>query len=240
MNMIGIIPARYASSRFPGKPLSVIKGKPMIQWVYELACKTQSLKRVVVATDDDRISGCVKGFGGDVVMTSSAHLSGTDRCAEAAELLKSQGVDFQAVINIQGDEPFLDPGIIDKLAAEFADQTVEIATIAGFFDNDKDVLDPNKVKVVTDIDHNALYFSRSPIPFLRSVGGEKPKYLRHAGIYGYRADVLQKITRLMPGKLELAESLEQLRWLENGYRIRVIVADYQTVAIDTPDDLTQI
>ena len=239
MKFIGIIPARYASSRFPGKPLADMDGKPMIQRVYEQVKKSISV--VYVATDDERIFQAVESFGGKVVMTSANHRSGTDRCNEAYNKI---GQSFDVVLNIQGDEPFISPEQIDLLKACFTDSSVEIATLVKPFDQ-KDGLatlqNPSTPKVVISKKSEAIYFSRSIIPFLRDVEKEDWAthhiFYKHIGIYGYRTDVLQEITQLSPGVLEQAESLEQLRWIENGYKIKVGITTHETVGIDTPDDL---
>ena len=237
MNFIAIIPARYESTRFPGKPLAQINGKPMIQHVVENV--SMALKQVWIATDDERIYDVVKNFGGNAIMTSKMHKSGTDRCAEAAQIL-SEEIIFDVVINIQGDEPFIRSEQIELLKSCFAAE-IQIATLVKKIETREELFNPNRPKVITDNFSNALYFSRSPIPFLR---GEKEKkwhllykYWAHIGMYAYRADVLQKITKLPQGKLENAESLEQLRWLENGYKIKTVETIYQSIGIDTPEDL---
>lgn len=239
---LGIIPARYASTRFPGKPLALINGKPMIQRVYEQAKKV--LQYVVVATDDERIFNAVKAFGGKVVMTSSNHPSGTDRCCEAMML---QPMAYDVVINIQGDEPFIDPTQIEALMHCFDDDQTEIATLVRPFAVDatfEQLTNPNTPKVVFDQSHRALYFSRSVIPYQR---GLEPNewashypYHAHVGIYAYKSDVLQAITKLPLSALEKAESLEQLRWLEHGYCIRVAETNVPTFGIDTPEDLEEL
>lgn len=239
LNFIGIIPARYASSRFPGKPLADIVGKSMIQRVYEQASK--ALDTVVVATDDSRIFDAVQSFGGKVVMTSDLHKSGTDRCYEA--LTKADG-NFDVVINIQGDEPFVQPEQILELKACFDDAATQIATLVKPFSADDDfelLFNANSPKVVFNANREALYFSRSIIPYYRNASHtewlKKQTYYKHIGMYAYRADVLAEVTRLPQSPLELAESLEQLRWLENGYRIKIGMTDTETIAIDTPEDL---
>ncbi|WP_316799345.1 3-deoxy-manno-octulosonate cytidylyltransferase [Pedobacter frigidisoli] len=238
--IIGIIPARYASTRFPGKPLVDIAGKSMIQRVYEQASKARSLAKVVVATDDERIAEEVQRFGGDFVFTAAHHQSGTDRCAEVIEKLP----DFDIVINIQGDEPFIEPAQIDLLASSFTDNKVELATLIKPIQSQESIYNPNSPKVVIDIHGRAMYFSRSPIPFIRSgepgVWAEKHQFYKHIGIYGYRAEALKAITKLPPSSLEIAESLEQLRWIENGFYIQTKITDLETVAIDTPEDLVKL
>src|SRR5690554_3639801 len=237
MEFIVIIPARFQSSRFPGKPLVRLGGKPMIQWVCENAA--QVLEHVWVATDDERIMQAVEAFGGNAVLTSSAHQSGTDRCAEAAEKLK-KNISFDVVINIQGDEPFVQAEQLKQLMSCFDNKT-EIATLVKKIESNEELFNPNRPKVVLDEQHNALYFSRSPIPYVRDV--EKANWLRnntfwaHIGMYAYRKDILQQITQLNPGKLEQTEALEQLRWLGNGYRIKTAVTRFQGIGIDTPEDL---
>jgi 3-deoxy-manno-octulosonate cytidylyltransferase (CMP-KDO synthetase) len=239
-HITGIIPARYASTRFPGKPLALIGSKPMIRMVYEQVSSV--LSSVFVATDDERIYDAVKGFGGKAVMTSPDHRSGTDRCAEAAEIIEREtGIASETIINIQGDEPFIRPEQISLLAACFDDRNVEIATLIRKVEKDEDLFNINQPKVVVDLSGNAIYFSRSVIPYLR---GEQPEawtskhtYFKHLGIYGYRKDILLKLTKLSPGPLEIAESLEQNRWLENGFRIRTAVTNWESIGIDTPGDL---
>ena len=239
MKFIGIIPARYASTRFPGKPLADMKGKYMIQRVYEQARKV--LDHVCVATDDDRIFNAVQSFGGEVVMTSAQHRSGTDRCFEAYRTL---GGHEDVVINIQGDEPFIKPEQIESLIACFDSPQTQIATLVRPFEAAEGyeaLANPNSPKVVLNERHEALYFSRSVIPYLRGVEPAewlaRHTYYKHIGMYGYRADVLGQITCLPQSSLELAESLEQLRWLQNGYTIKVGITTQETIGIDTPADL---
>ncbi len=242
MIITGIIPARYASTRFPGKPLADINGKPMIQRVYEQAEKV--LKYVCVATDDSRIEDVVKSFGGNVVMTSPLHKSGTDRCAEAVEILEQKGINTDVVINIQGDEPFINPVQIKQLTDIFDNPDAQIATLIKKITSTETIFDVNKVKVTTGKSGNALYFSRNPIPFVRNVEKDdwinQQDFFLHIGMYGYRRDVLSKICKLEQGTLEKAESLEQLRWLENGYKIYTAITDIETVGIDTPEDLKKV
>jgi 3-deoxy-manno-octulosonate cytidylyltransferase (CMP-KDO synthetase) len=244
MNIIGIIPARYASTRFPGKPLADINGKSMIQRVYEQAAKSKSLNRVVVATDDKRIYNHVLQFGGEVLMTSEEHTNGTSRCAEVLTKREAEEKPIDAVINIQGDEPFINPQQIDDLTALFADQNTDIATMARIIDNEEDIFDPNTVKVVIGIHDFALYFSRQTIPYVRGEKNNNWKnrhpFLKHIGLYGYRSEVLKKIVLLKPSPLESAEKLEQLRWLENGFRIKVKTTDFDSISVDTPADLEKI
>lgn len=240
MRALILIPARYASTRFPGKPLAKIAGKPMIQHVVDKAVQVSD--SVYVATDDLRIAEVVEGFGGKSVLTSAAHQSGTDRCYEAyRKVIALLQQEFDVVVNIQGDEPFIHPEQIRSLVACFEDSEVQIATLAKKFEVNDDIFDPNKVKVVFSSVHTALYFSRSPIPFCR--GAEKTEWLaatdfyKHVGMYAYRPAVLQEITSIPQGRLEKAESLEQLRWLENGYKIAVRVTEHESIGIDTPEDL---
>lgn len=239
MKFIGIIPARYASTRFPGKPLADMKGKYMIQRVYEQARKV--LDHVCVATDDDRIFNAVQSFGGEVVMTSAQHRSGTDRCFEAYRTL---GGHEDVVINIQGDEPFIKPEQIESLIACFDSPQIQIATLVRPFEASEGyeaLANPNSPKVVLNERHEALCFSRSIIPYLRGVEPaewlSRHTYYKHIGMYGYRADVLGQITCLPQSSLELAESLEQLRWLQNGYTIKIGITTQETIGIDTPADL---
>ncbi len=238
MKFIGIIPARFASIRFPGKPLAILNGKPIIQHVYENAAK--GLDAVWVATDNNRIAQAVTNFGGQFVMTREDHQSGTDRCAEAAQLLSAKH-DFDVVINIQGDEPFVRPEQIDALKSCFIDLETEIATLVNVIDSEEILFNPNRPKVVVGRNQNALIFSRQAIPHIRGVHKDQwldqHEFYSHLGMYGYRKDVLQQITQLTPSKLELAESLEQLRWLENGFVIKVAKTRFESMGIDTPEDL---
>ena len=236
MNFTAIIPARYASTRFPGKPLALLGNKPVIQHVYEQA--TSVLSEVWVATDDDRIREAVKKFGGRVVMTRADHKSGTDRIEEAAE---KTGTQADVIINIQGDEPFVQPSQIKTLMQLFDNADTQIGTLGKHFENIEAVNNPNSPKIVTDKQGFALYFSRSVIPYIRGAQDNEWlshfPFLKHLGLYAYRREVLHEITQLPQSSLEIAESLEQLRWLENGYRIRVGLTDVETVGIDTPEDL---
>jgi len=240
MNILGIIPARYASTRFPGKPLVDIAGKSMIQRVYEQAKKCPSLTEVIVATDDERIFNHVTAFGGVALMTSPDHQSGTDRCAEVA--LKHQ--QYDVIINIQGDEPYIDPEQITKVAACFTDGHVQLSTLIKKIETLEELNNINSPKVIINKLSEAIYFSRSPLPHIR---GQQPDnwlqhytYFKHIGIYGYRAAILQQITKLPVSSLERAESLEQLRWIENGYRIKVAETELETYAIDVPEDMDKI
>ena len=238
--ILGIIPARYASTRFPGKPLVDINGKTMIQRVYEQAKKTESLTDVVIATDDERIVEEVINFGGKYVMTSSSHQSGTDRCAEVAEKMP----EYDIIINIQGDEPYISPEQIELLSTCFADKDTQLATLIKEIHTDEELFNVNIPKVVINARQEALYFSRQTIPFIRNTEKENwintHQFYKHIGIYGYRRDVLLALTKLQPSSLELAESLEQLRWLENGFSIKTRVTSVETIAIDTPEDLKKI
>ncbi len=233
---MAIIPARYASTRFPGKPLAVLGGKTVIQRVYEQV--SSLLDEVYVATDDERIFQAVESFGGRAVMTRTDHKSGTDRIEEAAEKI---GSDADVIINVQGDEPFIQPSQIETLMHLFDAPETQIGTLGKRFETIEGVENPNSPKIVTDNRGFALYFSRSPIPYVRGIDRnlwlEAYPFLKHLGIYAYRREVLREVTQLPQGRLEKAESLEQLRWLENGYRIRVGLTDVETVGIDTPEDL---
>jgi 3-deoxy-manno-octulosonate cytidylyltransferase (CMP-KDO synthetase) len=245
MNILGIIPARFASSRFPGKPLVIIDGKSMIQRVYEQAGKCHELSDVIIATDNEVIYKHVLEFGGKVMMTSPNHTSGTERCREVMEKLAAENdLSFDAVINIQGDEPYIDPGQISDVANCLMQQGVQIATLVKKIQSIEELSNENVVKVVFDTQSRALYFSRSPIPFLRgkdlTLWLAHHDYFKHIGIYGYRTEILVRITELPVSTLEKAESLEQLRWLEHNYEIRVQETDIESMAIDTPADLLKI
>lgn len=237
---IAIIPARYASTRFPGKPLAIIDGVTMIERVYRRV--SECFKYVYVATDDARIEAAVTGFGGEVVLTSNSHRSGTDRCAEALIKVECQtGERFDVVINVQGDEPFVSKEQLTKIQFPFSKPSTQIATLIKEFTAEEDIFNPNSPKVVIDNDNNALYFSRSVVPYIRGKElkdwqGSSP-FFKHIGLYAYRADVLREITKLPMGILEAAESLEQLRWLENGYKITTEKTTSESIAIDTPEDL---
>ena len=241
MKIIGIIPARYASTRFPAKPLVDIAGKSMIERVYLQAKKSKILTDVVVATDDERIVLHVKSFGGKVVMTSEMHQSGTDRCFEAVNTFCP---DADLVINIQGDEPFIQPEQIDLVASCFRSADTQIATLVKIIKTEEELFNVNIPKVVLNAQKEAMLFSRQTIPAIR--GKEEQEWLKnftfykHIGIYAYRTSILNEITRLKPSSLELAESLEQLRWLENGYKIKVELTDFESVAVDTPEDLKKL
>ena len=236
MKFIGIIPARYASTRFPGKPLALLGGKPVIQHVYEKVAAV--LEAAYVATDDERIYDVVKSFSGQVVMTRTDHKSGTDRIEEAIEKI---GGEWDVVVNVQGDEPFVAKSQLDTICHCFDDPTTQIATLGKPFESMEAVQNPNSPKIVVDNMGFAMYFSRSVIPYVR--GKEKSSwlthypFLKHLGIYAYRKDVLRQITQLPQSSLEIAESLEQLRWLQNGFKIKEGTTDVETVGIDTPQDL---
>jgi 3-deoxy-manno-octulosonate cytidylyltransferase (CMP-KDO synthetase) len=237
----GIIPARYASSRFPGKPLLDIQGKTMIQRVYEQAKKSSSLKKVIVATDDRRIFDHVISFGGEAVITAANHPSGTDRCWDAFKQLDEA---YQYVINIQGDEPFIDPSQIDTLASLLHDGTTELATLMIPVNDHELLFDTGEVKIVLNDKMEALYFSRMAIPFLKGIDQKEwhkhHQYYRHVGMYAYRTDVLKKITKMPVSLLEKAESLEQLRWLENGCKIKCAITNFESHCIDEPGDVEKV
>ena len=238
---LGIIPARFASTRFPGKPLADIRDKSMVRRVYEQALLAKSLDTVVVATDDARIYEHVLAFGGEVVLTRSDHPSGTDRCAEVAR----QFPEAQLILNIQGDEPFIQPEQIDLLTETlFSQKRFNIATLAKKIEDPDLLQNPNVVKVVFSHKQGALYFSRHPIPYLRGIAPEQwlaqHTFYKHIGLYGFRRDALLQVARLAPTPLERAESLEQLRWLEHGIRIAVGITEWETVGVDTPEDLLKL
>ena len=242
LKSLGIIPARYESSRFPGKPLVMINGKTMIRRVYEQASKSNMLSKVIVATDDERIFRHVTEFGGEVMMTSPEHTSGTSRLGEViANLTKSGDTSFDVVVNIQGDEPFIEPMQIDLALSLFTDTKVGIGTLVMKINNTKDVFNPNVVKVVVDGFYNAMYISRSPIPYFRGLSEENwsgnHEYFRHIGLYAFRTEILSAILELPVASTETAESLEQLRWLINGYKIKTAITDIETIGVDVPDDL---
>lgn len=238
MKIIGVIPSRYASARFPGKSLIDLKGKSMIQRVYEGAIQSSKLSHVIVATDDHRIYDEVKRFGGEVVMTSDKHLTGTDRCGEV-----SQKLDVDIIVNIQGDEPLVDHRQLDQLCEAFEDETVQIATLGIKGVSHEDLFNPNRIKIVLDKNKDALYFSRSAIP---NTENGKPEainsfeFYRHIGLYAYRSDVLIQLVQLEPTALEKVESLEQLRWLYHGFKVRVIETTIETPNIDVPEDIQKV
>ena len=238
---VAIIPARYASTRFPGKPLALLGGKPVIQWVWENVSAMPELACAVVATDDERIAEAVKGFGGRAVMTASTHRSGTDRCGEVVRKLREEGQAFDVAINVQGDEPFVRQEQLRSLVDCFTDGEVQIATLKTAIHSTAELMSPNNVKVVCDLRGRALYFSRQPLPHLRGVEPEqwteRHPYFKHVGIYAFRTETLEALVRLQQSPLELCESLEQLRWLENGYEIQVKETAVANIGIDTPADM---
>ncbi len=238
MKIIGIIPARYGSTRFPGKPLAKLKDKPLIQHVYERAKQSKVLEDLIVATDDERIKACVEGFGGKALMTSIHHTCGTERLAEAADILRLSGDDI--IVNIQSDQPLIEPPVIEELIRPLLLRAdIPMATVAVPIERKEEITDPNRVKVIINKEGLAIYFSRSPIPYHR-VPGPKPLYLRHIGIYAYRRSFLETFVRLKPGELEMAEKLEQLRALEYGYPIAVTITKYDCPEVDTPEDLKKL
>ena len=243
MKILGIVPARWSSTRFPGKPLVKIGTKTMIERVYTQSVKV--LDNVIVATDDQRIFEEVKRFNGQVVITSDKHESGTDRCAEALELYEKQsGQKFDAVINIQGDEPFIQGEQIKQIAESFNKVNTQISTLVKKITDPKIVFDPSCPKVILNTNSEAIYFSRSTIPYINNTEEKdwfnKFTFYEHLGLYAYKSDVLKEITQLKPSSLEIAESLEQNRWLENGYKIKVIETDHENISIDTQEDLNKI
>jgi len=244
MKIAGIIPARYSSTRFPGKPLVLIDGRTMIERVYARACGSGLLAEVVVATDDVRIYDHVESFGGKVMMTGHHHRSGTERCAEVAEKAAANGKHWDAVINIQGDEPFIDSRQIDQVARLTGKNMSAIATLVKPMHKPEEIRNPNVVKTVVDHHLHALYFSRSVIPYCRHQGtkdfSENLTYYRHIGIYGYSCPVLKQLVNLKESPLELAESLEQLRWLYHGFQVIADITQYDSLSIDTPGDLLKI
>ena len=240
MNILGIIPSRYASTRFPGKPLANVNGQSMVQCVYNQVMKCKEISHCVVATDDNRIFEHITNFGGNVVMTSTAHKSGTDRCFEA---FRKEAAFYDYVINIQGDEPFINPHQISELI-KLLDGSTEIATLVKQIKNADLLFSRHVVKCTMSPQGKALYFSRQPIPCLRNVDEKiwhkKYPFYKHVGIYAYRCDILTKITKLEQSSLEKAESLEQLRWLENGFEIKVGVTELESIGIDKPEDIEKI
>jgi 3-deoxy-manno-octulosonate cytidylyltransferase (CMP-KDO synthetase) len=238
MKILAVIPSRYASTRLPGKPLLPLAGKPMIQRVWERVRGAQSVSQVVVATDDDRIRSAVEAFGGQAVMTRSDHRSGTERVAEVA----ATHADATIIVNVQGDEPLIEPAAIDAaIDAIVSDDSVNIATLAVPITSPADIMDPNIVKTVLDFDGDALYFSRAPIPWVRDRGGPvHARHLKHLGLYAFRRPALLEFATFPQGDLERIEQLEQLRWLENSYRIRVAETEYDSVSVDTPEDVARV
>jgi len=241
MKCIGLIPARYDSTRFPGKPLAEIQGKSMIQRVYEQAGKAKYLNKLLVATDDERILKHVTSFGGNAILTSKEHQNGTQRCEEVIQKLNEE---YDIVINIQGDEPLIQPKLIDAITEIFEIPDIDIATLITRIDSSAELNNPNVVKVVTNKTGRALYFSRSAIPFHKRLSNadlpENVTYLQHIGLYAYRSSVLHQLVTLEPSALELAESLEQLRWLENGFSIQTIYTNIPSYAVDSPSDISKI
>ena len=240
MKILGIIPARYASTRFPGKPLIDLSGKSMIHRVYEQCKKASSLVEVVVATDDERIFAAVKAFNGNVIMTAGDHQSGTDRCAEVARKMPG----FDAIINIQGDEPLIDPNQINLLAACFNDISTELATLVKEIKTKEELFNYNTPKVIINKNSEAIYFSRQVIPYLKNVNPDdylnQYTFYKHIGIYGYKTSTLGIISNIATGNLEKAEMLEQLRWIENGYKIKVAITTHESLAIDSPEDVEKV
>ena len=238
MKVVGIIPSRYASSRFPGKPLIDLKGKSMIQRVYENASKATLLDELIVATDDERIYNHVVDFGGKAIMTSEQHVNGTERCGEVAGKINAD-----IIVNVQGDEPLVNPNQLDALLNAFKDESVQIATLGVPNVSKDDINNPNRIKIVTDVFSNALYFSRSAIPndfHFKGNSQEFYPFLKHIGLYAFRKEVLQKLVELKPSRLEQTESLEQLRWLYYGYSIRVVETTIETPNIDVPEDVEKV
>lgn len=243
MRIAAIIPARYASTRFPGKPLAEIRGRSMIMHVWDRVTQARGIEKVVVATDDERIYRHVWENGGEVVMTSPMHESGTSRCAEAARLISEQG-NFDAVINVQGDEPFIDPSQVEEVARLLGHTEVLIASLMKKIETETELLSPHTVKVVTDARGWALFFTRQPVPAVRGLEPtqwlSQMSYYKHIGIYGYKSFVLQNIARLPVSEASQSESLEQLTWLHQGYKIRMGLTTHESIAIDTPEDLLKV
>jgi 3-deoxy-manno-octulosonate cytidylyltransferase (CMP-KDO synthetase) len=238
MKTLAVIPARYASTRFPGKPLVALAGKPMIERVWERVRQAESLSGIVIATDDERICNAVKAFGGEAVLTRSDHRSGTERVAEVAAMRK----DVEIFVDVQGDEPLIEPAAINQaVEALRSNAETSVATLAVPIGNPADIMDPNVVKAVLDFDGNALYFSRAPIPWVRDCGGPvHARHLKHLGLYVFRREALLDFPTFPQGDLERIEQLEQLRWLENGYRIRVVETEYDSIGVDVPEDIARV
>lgn len=234
--VVAVIPARYASSRFPGKPLAKIHDKPMIQWVYERVKGVEGINDVYVATDDERIFDTVECFGGKVIMTSKDHKSGTDRISETISKIDD---DIDIVLNIQGDEPMIKKEMISQLISAFDDESVNMATLKKRLYDEDDINNPNIAKVITDVNNDATYFSRSTIPYNRD-GKDDIKYFKHIGVYGYKKDFLMKFSNLKKSNLEELEQLEQLRVIENGYKIRVIETEYDSIGVDLPEHIEKV
>ena len=241
MKVLAVIPSRYASTRFPGKPLAMLAGKPVVQWVWERVSAFAGPEATVVATDDCRIMEAVQAFGGRALMTGTHHRSGTDRCGEVLATVEAQGGHYDVVLNVQGDEPFVQGRQLAALVDCFADADTQIATLKTEICSHDELMSPNNVKVICNAKGRAVYFSRQPLPYLRGVAPEHwlehQRYYKHVGVYAFRSEVLHEVTRLAPSALECSESLEQLRWLENGYAIRVGETDAANIGIDTPADL---
>lgn len=241
MQVLGIIPARYASVRFPGKPLADIAGQPMIKRVYDRAKQANLLTDLIIATDDDRIFAAAEDFGAKVVMTSPDHQSGTDRCRE---VLANIGEDYELVVNIQGDEPFIDPEQIQQIIQCFHDENTEIATLVKLITDSEELFNHNKPKVLIDDDDFAIYFSRLALPYLKDVDKSDWvnafNFYKHIGMYAYKTDILKEVSQLKPSRLEKAEGLEQLRWIESGYKIKVAITEIEAISIDHPEDIDRI
>ena len=241
MKVLAIIPARYGSTRFPGKPLALIAGRPMIQWVWEGVSHINAITDIIVATDDTRIFDAVQGFGGHAMMTATTHRSGTDRCGEVLDRIDS---DADVIVNVQGDEPRVEHSQIELLTSCFENPKVQIATLKKQITTTNDLFSPNVVKVVDNLLGNAIYFSRNPIPFVRGITNEEwlqqHKFYKHIGIYAFRREVLRQVVRLPQSQLETSESLEQLRWLENGYSIAIRETNAENIGVDTPEDLAKL
>lgn len=243
MRTLAVIPARYASTRFPGKPLALLGGRPILQWVWERVASIHSVD-AMIATDDERIATAARQqFGAHVMLTSPQCQSGTDRCGEVLQKMQAEGRNYDLVVNVQGDEPFVEPTQLQTLIGAFDDPTVQIATLKTLIHNTEELLSPNNVKVVCSDTGNALYFSRQPLPYRRGVTEDQwiteGQYYKHVGIYAYRAQTLEQICQLPVGTLENCEKLEQLRWLAAGYAIRVLPTDHANIGIDTPQDLAE-
>ncbi|MGA8555589.1 MAG: 3-deoxy-manno-octulosonate cytidylyltransferase [Candidatus Acidiferrales bacterium] len=236
-HILVVIPARYAAARFSGKPLIPIAGKPMIQHVVEQVRQATFPTRILIATDDERIKTAAEAFAGEAILTRADHRNGTDRVAEVAAHIMAD-----LYINVQGDEPLIDPGTIDAVAAVMVeDESIQLATPCCVINHKNEIMDPNVVKIVQDFDGNALYFSRAPVPWVRDTGAKvAAQHCKHIGVYGYRRDALLEFPTLPPGELERIEQLEQLRWLENGFRIRVVETEYDAISVDVPADVERV
>lgn len=243
MKRVAVIPARYASSRFPAKPLAMLKGKPMVMWVYDAVCQSELFDIVIIATDDERIKNCAESYGANVRMTSAEFTCGTQRCEFVLSELEREGVEVELVVNVQGDEPLISKTQLSDLLNLFDAKNCEIATLAKEINDIEELTSANCVKVVKS-NNKAIYFSRSVIPHLRGYRIneylEHHTYYKHIGLYGYKVDVLHEIVKMEPSSLEIAESLEQLRWLENGYTISIGETDFESIGVDTPEDLDRV